>query len=132
MQILLLFGAVLALVMIDIPIAIALGVVAVVALVTTQGTAMLPNVAITIYNGATSFPLIAIPLFILSGAIMNASGISRRLIAFASAISGVDPRRARHRLDRHVDVLRRDLGVGGGRRRGAGCDPHPCDEEPWL
>ncbi len=88
MQILLLFGAVLALVLIDIPIAVSLGVVAVVALVATQGTAMLPNVAITIYNGATSFPLIAIPLFILSGAIMNASGISRRLIAFASALLG--------------------------------------------
>src|SRR6266496_2275431 len=88
MQILLLFASVLALVMIDIPIAIALGVVAVIALVVTQGTATLPNVAITLYNGATSFPLIAIPLFILSGAIMNASGISRRLIAFASAILG--------------------------------------------
>jgi C4-dicarboxylate transporter DctM subunit len=88
MQILILFGAVLALVLFDIPIAIALGVVAVVALVTTQGVAMLPNVAITMYNGATSFPLIAIPLFILSGAIMNASGISRRLIAFASALLG--------------------------------------------
>jgi C4-dicarboxylate transporter, DctM subunit len=49
---------------------------------------MLPNVAITMYNGATSFPLIAIPLFIMSGAIMNASGISRRLIAFASALLG--------------------------------------------
>src|SRR6476661_689651 len=88
MQILVLFGAVLVLVLFDIPIAIALGVVAVVALVATQGVDMLPNVAITMYNGATSFPLIAIPLFILSGAIMNASGISRRLIAFASALLG--------------------------------------------
>jgi tripartite ATP-independent transporter DctM subunit len=32
--------------------------------------------------------LIAIPLFILAGAIMNTSGISRRLIAFASALLG--------------------------------------------
>jgi tripartite ATP-independent transporter DctM subunit len=39
-------------------------------------------------DGATNFPLIAIPLFILAGAIMNASGISRRLIAFASALLG--------------------------------------------
>ena len=88
MQILLLFACVLALVLIDIPIAVALGVVAIVALVVTQGTATLPNVALTLYNGATSFPLIAIPLFILSGGIMNASGLSRRLIAFASAILG--------------------------------------------
>ena len=39
-------------------------------------------------DGATNFPLIAIPLFILAGAIMNSTGISRRLIAFASAIFG--------------------------------------------
>ncbi|HKO67552.1 MAG TPA: TRAP transporter large permease, partial [Burkholderiaceae bacterium] len=35
-----------------------------------------------------NFPLLAIPLFILAGAIMNASGISHRLIAFASALFG--------------------------------------------
>jgi tripartite ATP-independent transporter DctM subunit len=40
------------------------------------------------YSGSTSFPLIAIPLFILAGAIMNASGISTRLINFASALVG--------------------------------------------
>src|SRR6266536_4812214 len=88
MQILVLFACVLALVLMDVPIAVALGVVAVVALVASQGISMLPNVAITIYNGATSFPLLAIPLFILAGAIMNASGISRRLIAFASSVLG--------------------------------------------
>ena len=49
---------------------------------------MLPNLALEMFNGASSFPLIAIPLFIFAGAIMNASSISRRLIAFASAILG--------------------------------------------
>jgi len=88
MQILLLFGCVLALVVIDVPIAVSLGVVAVVAMVSTQGSAALPNFPIVLYNGATSFPLIAIPLFILAGAIMNSSGISRRLINFASALLG--------------------------------------------
>ena len=43
---------------------------------------------IVTYNGATNFPLLAIPLFILAGAIMNASGISQRLIAFASSLFG--------------------------------------------
>jgi tripartite ATP-independent transporter DctM subunit len=57
-------------------------------MLTTQGVDTLPNVAIVMYSGATSFPLLAIPLFILAGAIMNASGISRRLIAFASALLG--------------------------------------------
>ena len=88
MEILLLFGCVLALVVIDVPIAICLGVVAVVAMVSTQGMAALPNLPIALYNGATNFPLIAIPLFILAGAIMNSSGISRRLINFASALLG--------------------------------------------
>jgi len=79
----------LALVVIGVPIAIALGVVAVVAMLTGPGgVGSLPNAALVMFDGATSFPLIAIPLFILAGAIMNASGISRRLIAFASAVVG--------------------------------------------
>ena len=88
MTILLLFACVLALVLIDVPIAVALGIVALVAMVVTHGIDTLPNLPIVLYNGATSFPLIAIPLFILAGAIMNASGISKRLIAFASALIG--------------------------------------------
>ena len=88
MEILLLFLCVLALVVIDVPIAVALGIVAVTAMVLAQGLASLPNLPVVLYSGATNFPLIAIPLFILAGAIMNASGISTRLIAFASSILG--------------------------------------------
>ena len=83
-----LFGAVLALILVNVPIAVALGIVALVAMVASHGTDILPNLAVVTYNGATSFPLLAIPLFILAGAIMNASGISRRLIAFASSVFG--------------------------------------------
>jgi C4-dicarboxylate transporter, DctM subunit len=85
---LLLFGAVLALVLINVPIAVSLGIVALVAMVASHGLASLPNLPLVAYNGATNFPLLAIPLFILAGAIMNASGISQRLIAFASALFG--------------------------------------------
>lgn len=77
-----------ALVLLNVPIAVALGLVAVAAMVTTQGMDMLPNVALVMFEGATNFPLLAIPLFILAGAIMNASSISRRLVAFASALFG--------------------------------------------
>jgi tripartite ATP-independent transporter DctM subunit len=83
-----LFAAVLALVLINVPIAVSLGIVGVTAMVVTHGAGVLPNLAVVTYNGATSFPLLAIPLFILAGSIMNASGISRRLIAFASAVFG--------------------------------------------
>jgi tripartite ATP-independent transporter DctM subunit len=88
MTMLLLFVAVLALVLINVPIAVALGLVAVAAMLFSHGTDALPNLALVTYNGATNFPLLAIPLFILAGAIMNASGISRRLIAFASSLFG--------------------------------------------
>ena len=88
MLMLLLFAAVLVLVIMNVPIAVALGVVAIVAMVITHGPDILPNLAVVTYNGATSFPLLAIPLFILAGAIMNASGISQRLIAFATALFG--------------------------------------------
>jgi len=77
-----------ALILLNVPIAVSLGVVGVVAMLWSQGTDILPNVALVMFDGATKFPLIAIPLFILAGAIMNSSGISRRLIAFASALLG--------------------------------------------
>ena len=78
-----------ALVLLGVPIAVALGFSAVAAMLAgPAGAGSLPNTALVMFNGATSFPLIAIPLFILAGAIMNASGISRRLIAFASAVVG--------------------------------------------
>jgi tripartite ATP-independent transporter DctM subunit len=85
---LLLFGFVLLLVLINVPIAVSLGVVATVAMIMTQGVDSLPNLPIVTFNGATKFPLLAIPLFILAGAIMNSSGISQRLINLASALFG--------------------------------------------
>ena len=88
MTLLLMIAGLFGLILINVPIAVALGVVAVIAMVLTQGTAILPNVALVMFDGATKFPLLAIPMFILAGAIMNASGISHRLIAFASALLG--------------------------------------------
>lgn len=84
----LLFISVFVLVLLNVPIAVALGVAAVAAMVLVGGTDSLLNLPIIMFNGATSFPLIAIPLFILAGAIMNTGGISRRLVNFASALLG--------------------------------------------
>jgi len=88
MILLLLFIGLILLIAIDVPIAIALGAVTVIAVLLTSGVDALPNIALVLFTGATKFSLIAIPLFILAGAIMNASGISQRLIAFASALVG--------------------------------------------
>jgi C4-dicarboxylate transporter DctM subunit len=76
------------LVMLNVPIAVALGVVAMVAIWVMQGAQMLPNTALVMFEGATNFPLLAVPLFIFAGGIMNASSIARRLINLATAILG--------------------------------------------
>ena len=88
MTVLLLFLGLIALILLDVPIAVALGVVAVVAMASSGGADALLNIGPVLFSGATKFTLIAIPLFILAGAIMNVSGISRRLIAFASSLIG--------------------------------------------
>ena len=85
---LLVLVCVIGLVLINVPIAVALAIAAVAAMLATQGAASLPNVPLTLYQGATSFPLIAIPLFILAGAIMNTSGISQKLMDFCTALLG--------------------------------------------
>ena len=82
------FVALLVLIFINVPIAIALGLVGVGAMLWSQGPDILPNLALVMFDGTTKFPLLAIPLFVLAGAIMNSSGISRRLIAFTSALLG--------------------------------------------
>lgn len=39
-------------------------------------------------EGANSFPLLAVPFFMLAGEIMNAGGLSKRIVAFAMALVG--------------------------------------------
>ena len=88
MAVLAMFMALVALVLINVPIAVAIGVVAISGSVLLHGTGDLLNLAITMYEGTRSFPLLAVPLFILAGGIMNAGGISQRLINFCSALFG--------------------------------------------
>ena len=88
MIILTMFLILLFLLSINVPIAIGLAVTTVIAMVLKTGTSFLIDTAIVLFDGSMKFPLIAIPLFILAGSIMNSSGISRRLIAFASALVG--------------------------------------------
>ncbi|UIJ70457.1 TRAP transporter large permease [Aurantimonas sp. HBX-1] len=88
MMILAMFVALVAMVCINVPIAVALALSAVLAIFLTDGAGALVTIALDMYNGARSFSLIAIPMFVLAGAIMNATGITRRLIAFVSALIG--------------------------------------------
>lgn len=80
--------ALVALILVDVPIAVALGLASVAAMLVETGLRDLPNIPLTLFDGAVKFSLIAVPLFILAGAIMNASGISKRLIALTSSLIG--------------------------------------------
>ncbi len=82
------FAALVLMICLNVPIAVALAVSAVIGLVATEGTGSLVTVALDMYDGSTKFSLIAIPMFVLAGAIMNASGITDRLINFVSALIG--------------------------------------------
>ncbi|MFQ3789382.1 TRAP transporter large permease [Halomonas sp. A29] len=88
MILLIVIAALFALVLINVPIAVAIGVVGVAGVYINMGPQYLLNVPLTLFNGATNFPLIAIPLFIFAGALMNTSGISTRLINLVTALVG--------------------------------------------
>lgn len=88
MLLLIIFLALVAMVCINVPIAVALALSAVLAIAVHDGLSSLITISLDMYSGAKSFSLIAIPMFVLAGAIMNATGITRRLIAFVSALIG--------------------------------------------
>jgi tripartite ATP-independent transporter DctM subunit len=73
---------------INVPIAVALAMCGVIGLFLTEGADSLVTIALDMYDGSTKFSLIAIPMFVLAGAIMNAGGITDRLINFVTAIIG--------------------------------------------
>ncbi|MFK7764586.1 MAG: TRAP transporter large permease [Roseobacter sp.] len=82
------FAALMLMICINIPIAVALAMCGVIGLLVTEGTGSLVTIALDMYDGSTKFSLIAIPMFVLAGAIMNAGGITDKLINFVSAIIG--------------------------------------------
>jgi tripartite ATP-independent transporter DctM subunit len=82
------FIALLLMICINIPIAVALAMCGVIGLFLTEGADSLVTIALDMYGGSTKFSLIAIPMFVLAGAIMNAGGITDRLINFVTAIIG--------------------------------------------
>lgn len=73
---------------IGIPIFIGLGVGAVTILLFTTGEIPLSMIGQKMITGVDSFPLMAIPLFILAGELMNTKSVSGQLIDFTKSIVG--------------------------------------------
>ena len=87
MEILVALVAAALLLVLGIPIGYVLIAASVAAIWLTTNTPLVV-VPLRLFNGTDSFPLVAIPLFILAGALMNRAGISRRLTDFAAAVVG--------------------------------------------
>ena len=72
--------------LIGIPIAFSLGVGSVVALLVNGSTFSI--IASRMFTGIDSFPIMAIPFFVLAGELMNATGITRRLVRLSDVLVG--------------------------------------------
>ena len=80
------------LLLLNVPIAIAIGAATLLTmLITMDGGAATTVIAQRMAAGINSFALLAIPFFILSGYLMGQGGIARRLIEFAKVLVGSLP-----------------------------------------
>ena len=86
-KILVLFGTMFLLMMIGSPIAVALGVATMVTMTATTNIS-LTTMSTACLSGLDSFPLMAIPFFMLAGNLMKSGGVSRRILDFADAVVG--------------------------------------------
>ena len=82
------FVGLIGLVLIGVPIAVAMGLTALITFVLLGESFVLPIMAQRMYSATTGFTLLAIPFFILAGNLMNTGGITRRVFAFALALVG--------------------------------------------
>lgn len=86
MTTLILFGSFVLFLVLGLPVSISLGLSSLVSFFYCG----IPIVTIAqrLYTGMDSFPLMAIPLFILAGNLMTAGGISRKIVDFANILTG--------------------------------------------
>ncbi|SHK18501.1 TRAP transporter large permease [Paramaledivibacter caminithermalis] len=87
MQILLLFILLIGFITLSVPIGIALGLSTAITLILTSNIPLM-MLAQNAFAGLDSFPLMAIPFFILAGNLMRYGGVSKRLLNFTDSIVG--------------------------------------------
>jgi len=84
---LILFGLVLTLLFLGIPVGISLGLSSIL-FITFVSDAKLTSVAISLFGAGQHYTLLAIPFFILASSFMSTGGVAKRLINFAIACVG--------------------------------------------
>jgi tripartite ATP-independent transporter DctM subunit len=88
---LMIFAVLLALIMINVPIAVAMGLTAIIFFVGLGNASLLTMLPQRMYASTTGFTLLAIPFFILAGNLMNTGGVTGRIFRFAKAVIGHVP-----------------------------------------
>lgn len=81
------FGIFLLMVFLSVPIGISLGL-AVIGFALITGEVDFNYIATGMFTGCDSFPLMAIPFFVLAGALMEGGGLSKKLVDFFDSIVG--------------------------------------------
>ncbi|MFB7160261.1 TRAP transporter large permease [Lysinibacillus sp. NPDC056232] len=76
------------LLIIGIPISMVLGITTVIYFILNGQMTLLDSTPLRMYSGLENFGLLAIPLFMLMGEIMNEGGITTRLVQFARVLIG--------------------------------------------
>lgn len=87
MEIFVLFGSMTILLALSLPIGISLGFATALTLVYTDSVPLI-MIAQNAFAALDSFPLLAIPFFMLAGSLMSYGGISKRLVTLANAMVG--------------------------------------------
>ncbi|WP_439146407.1 TRAP transporter large permease [Vibrio sp.] len=85
MSVFILFATFVLLVIASVPIAISLGMATLLTIIST-GTLSVDFLVSTLITSVDSFPIMAVPFFILAGDIMGSGGISQRLVNFANSL----------------------------------------------
>lgn len=78
-------------VFVNIPVAMALGISSLVAMVFIDGTPPVTLFSRSLVELSDSFPLIALPLFVLAGEIMLHGGLTKRIVALAKVLTSKLP-----------------------------------------
>ncbi len=82
------FAALVGLMLLGVPVAVAMGITAVVTFILLGEIHVLPMLAQRMYASTTGFTLLAIPFFILAGNLMNTGGMTTRIFRFANSLVG--------------------------------------------
>jgi C4-dicarboxylate transporter DctM subunit len=87
MDIALLIGLLFLFLTLSVPIGISLGLATMITMIFTSSIPVI-MIAQTAFTGIDSFPLLAIPFFMLAGSLMGYGGISKRIVDFAESLVG--------------------------------------------